>query len=266
MQHTLFIGGGNMALAILSACISRGANPEKLHVVDPDPLALEKVQVLGIACSPNWPLHFDPIQVVLAVKPQAMQHVVQNHAHRLQGRLLISIAAGVSTQQLQNWSQQPGGRVARCMPNTPARVFEGLTGLFFTLSCTLQDQQNVAALFENCGKTITVQTEEQINAITAISGSGPGYVFFLMEALEHAAHTLGFDTTQARLLVAQTFLGASTLASQTEQSFASLREQVTSKGGTTFAGLEVLRDKHVQQAVFEAAQAAMQRAQTLEKN
>lgn len=266
MRKTLFLGGGNMAFAILGGLISQGASPEAFHVIEINPEAQDNMRQLQVACSPSWPKDFAADQVVLAVKPQVMQQVVSGYADHLGNTLLISIAAGVSIDQLSQWANNPQARVARAMPNTPALVGAGMTGLYLTSNCTADDQQAVQTIFSSCGQLQILEKEDDINLITAISGSGPGYVFYLMESLESAAVSLGFSAEQARLLVNQTFLGAATLASQSEDSLATLREKVTSKGGTTFAGLEALRAHKVDQAIQSAAQAAKTRAEEMQNS
>ncbi len=266
MQNTLFIGGGNMAYAILGGLIRSGIPASTFHVIDPNPESAKKISELGVQCTVAWPGAFKASVVVLAVKPQIMQSVLNSQAEHLANKLLVSIAAGVSVAQIQSWNLQTDARVARCMPNTPALVAQGVSGLFFTANCTSEDRTTALQIFSSCGEVLVLNTEEEINAVTAISGSGPGYVFFLMEALAQAAHNLGFNETQARLLVNQTFLGAATLAQQSDESFATLREKVTSKGGTTFAGLEQLRALGVSAAIQTAAKAACDRAQELQNN
>ncbi|MCE2745822.1 MAG: pyrroline-5-carboxylate reductase [Burkholderiales bacterium] len=265
MQKTLFIGGGNMAFAILGGLISSGVAASTFHAVDPSAEAASKISALNIQCTPEWPSNFTPEIVVLAVKPQLMQSVLNSQGANLHNKLIISIAAGVSVAQIQQWSQQPNARVVRCMPNTPALVSQGISGLFFTANCSEADRNTAGQIFSSCGEVLVLNKEEEINAVTAISGSGPGYVFFLMEALSQAAKNLGFNEAQANLLVSQTFLGAATLAKQSDDSFATLREKVTSKGGTTFAGLEQLRALGVFDAVDSAAKAACARAVELQK-
>jgi pyrroline-5-carboxylate reductase len=270
MQNTLFIGGGNMAFAILgglvgSSSVGGGMPASSFHVIDPSPEAASKISTLNVQCNAEWPNNFTPEIVVLAVKPQLMQSVLNSQAAHLQNKLIISIAAGVSVAQIQDWSQQPNARVVRCMPNTPALVSQGISGLFFTANCSEKDRDTARQIFSSCGEVLVLNTEEDINAVTAISGSGPGYVFFLMEALAQAAKNLGFNEAQANLLVSQTFLGAATLAKQSDDSFATLREKVTSKGGTTFAGLEQLRTLGVAEAINNAAKAAYARALELQK-
>lgn len=255
-----------MACAILGGLLHNGALAKAFHVIDPSPESIAKMHAMNISCTPNWPTHFVPEVVVLAVKPQIMQAVLNNQAAHLSNSLLISIAAGISVAQIQNWSQQVNARVVRCMPNTPALVSQGISGLYFTGNCTQTDRDIAHQIFSSCGEVLVVDSEDEINAITAISGSGPGYVFFLMEALGKAAQSLGFTEEQANLLVNQTFLGAAMLAKQSDDSFATLREKVTSKGGTTFAGLEQLRTQGVSQAIENAAKAAFVRALELQKN
>lgn len=266
MQHTLFIGGGNMAYAILGGLIRSGVPAQSFHVIDPSPESAAKMAELKVSCTVDWPTEFKPEVVVLAVKPQMMQTVLNSQSKHLNNALLVSIAAGVSVAQIQNWSEQPKARVVRCMPNTPALVSQGISGLYFTTNCTEADHNTAQQIFSSCGEVLVLNTEEEINAVTAISGSGPGYVFFMMEALAKAAQKLGFNEAQANLLVNQTFLGAATLAKQSDDSFSTLREKVTSKGGTTFAGLEQLRALGVSQAIESAAQAACDRAAELQKN
>lgn len=265
MQNTLFIGGGNMAFAILGGLIGSGIPASTFHVIDPSPDAAAKMSTLNIQCTTDWPSNFTPAIVVLAVKPQLMQTVLNSQASQLSNKLIISIAAGVSVAQIQDWSQQNNARVVRCMPNTPALVSQGISGLFFTANCSAEDRGIAQQIFSSCGEVLVLNQEDEINAVTAISGSGPGYVFFMMEALAMAAKNLGFNEAQANLLVSQTFLGAATLARQSNDSFATLREKVTSKGGTTFAGLEQLRARGVQEAIVSAAKSACERAVELQK-
>jgi pyrroline-5-carboxylate reductase len=265
MQKTLFIGGGNMAFAILGGLIASGIPTTAFHVIDPSREAASKLSSLGVRCTTDWPDNFTPDIVVLAVKPQLMQGVLKHQSAHLKNLLIISIAAGVSVAQIQEWSQQLNARVVRCMPNTPALVSQGIAGLFFTENCSEEDRSITRQIFSSCGEVLELKNEDEINAVTAISGSGPGYVFFLMEALAQAAKNLGFNDSQANLLVSQTFLGAAILAKQSDDSFAVLQEKVTSKGGTTFAGLEQLRTQGVREAIDSASKAACARAVELQK-
>lgn len=260
MRNTLFIGGGNMAYAILNGLLEKATPADSLRVVDPSAEAAARLSELGIQCSAEWPTDFEFTQVLLAVKPQAMPDVLGQYQSHLEGKLLISIAAGVSVDQLRQWSGQTEAAVVRTMPNTPALVGMGVTGIYCTDNCNSEDRQEAMALFKSCGEVVTLSAEADINAITAISGSGPGYVFYWMEALAKAAEALGFNAEQARLLVNHTLLGSATLAAHSSEPLSTLRERVTSKGGTTFAGLETMRQREVAEGIVEGAKAAHARA------
>lgn len=262
-MKTVFIGGGNMAFAIIQGLLKAGTPTGSLHVVEINESARQAIGGLGVDASAEWPIEVDAEVVVMAVKPQVMQTVIEANCTNWKDILLLSIAAGVNTKQLQQWSGQ--NRVARAMPNTPALVGQGMTGVYYTPSCTASDKAAVNRIFSACGQVISLTDEDEINAVTAISGSGPGYVFFLMDCLRKAAIEQGFSEATAKVLVAQTFLGAASLASQAEDDFLTLQNKVTSKGGTTFAGLEALREELVDQAIAKAASSARTRAAELEK-
>lgn len=265
MRNTIFLGGGNMAFAIINGLIAQGAEQSSLHVIEINPDAQNNIRKIGISCSATWPEDFAAAQVVLAVKPQVMKQVLEDNQANLSGKLLISIAAGVTVEQLLQWSGQAQAPVARAMPNTPALVGQGMTGLYFTDNCNNDDKTAAEQLFKACGEVHTVGKEDDINLIIAISGSGPGFVFYMMEALESAALSLGFEPEKARKLVNQTFLGSAALASQSDDSLSTLREKVTSKGGTTHAGLEAMRLLKVAEGIGAAPQAAKARAEALQR-
>lgn len=266
MRNTLFIGGGNMARAIIGGLLAKQVPANTINVVDLSPQAQQALTEMGVNNTSQWSNHLNPDQVVLAVKPQVFQKVIQDNKTQLKNKCIISLAAGISTQQIESWLGTTTARIIRSMPNTPALVGQGVTGLFFNQHCTPEDQQAARTLFTACGKVQIVDQEASINAITAISGSGPGYVFYFMEHLEKAALEFGFSPEQARELVSQTFYGAATLASNSDQSFTDLRQQVTSPGGTTFAGLEALRMGDVGLNIEKAAMAAKQRAEEMANN
>ncbi len=252
-----------MAQAMIGGLLAKKTPPHHIQVIDLAPQAQIALSKLGVDCSTQWPSHFEPSQVVLAVKPQHVEQVISTYQTKLQPLCLISLAAGITTTQLTDWVGSPTARIVRSMPNTPALVGQGLTGLFFNSHCTADDQQAAQLLFNACGNIQIVQHESSINGMTAISGSGPGYVFYFMEHLEKAALEFGFSADQARQLVSQTFLGAAALASNSPLSFSELRQQVTSPAGTTFAGLEILKQGHVGDTIEQAAWAAKQRAEAL---
>jgi pyrroline-5-carboxylate reductase len=197
--------------------------------------------------------------VVLAVKPQQVRAVAQAIGPALTGQLVLTIAAGIRTADLARWL---GGhsRVARAMPNTPALVGQGVSGLYAAAAPGSADRQLVEHILGAVGSVLWVEREPLIDAVTAVSGSGPAYVFLLIEALEAAALEAGFDAAQARQLALATFCGASTLAATDAEPPAVLRARVTSKGGTTERGVAALEAGGVRQAMAQAVAAAGRRA------
>ena len=255
-----FLGGGNMATAIVAGLCRAGRNSE-IHVADnnPDQRARLAAQY-GVQVSATLPELCADDVLVLAVKPQDMQAACA--ALRPNGALVLSIAAGLGVDTL---SRYLGGthRIVRVMPNTPAKVGLGVAGLFAASGASAADRQTAQAIFAASGQTVWLDDEAQMHAITGISGSGPAYVFYLMNALQQAACELGFDTDTARTLSLQTFKGAVALAEQSGEDFDVLQAQVTSKGGTTFAALESFRAHKVAEHIREGAHAAAARSQEL---
>jgi pyrroline-5-carboxylate reductase len=200
--------------------------------------------------------------IVLAIKPQQLPPIAKTLATLLSNQLVISIAAGIRLADLSRWLGNYSA-IVRAMPNTPAQIQAGVTGLVAMpgvskAQITLADQVLSAA-----GSTLWLDSEDKLDAVTAISGSGPAYVFYLIEALQAAALELGLNAEQAKQLSLATFKGASLLADASETPIATLREQVTSKGGTTEQGLLSLQQSQVQQAIVLAAKKACERAKTL---
>jgi pyrroline-5-carboxylate reductase len=263
MQIT-FIGGGNMASALIGGLIKNGWSRESLAVVEIDAEARARVErdfavrthaeatagAAGAEC------------IVLAVKPQQLREIAQALAPVVRNALVISIAAGVRASDLSRWL---GGhrRVVRAMPNTPALVLAGMTGLYAAHDVSRDDREGAEEILRAAGRTLWVASEEEIDAVTAISGSGPAYVFYFIEALEQAAADLGFDAEAARALALQTFSGAVKLAAQSTDDVATLRAKVTSKGGTTERAVAQLEHDGVRAAVVRAARAAAGRSREL---
>jgi pyrroline-5-carboxylate reductase len=200
--------------------------------------------------------------IVLAVKPQQLREVARALAPASRDALVISIAAGVRASDLSRWL---GGhsRVVRAMPNTPALALAGMTGLYAAPAVSPDDRDRAEQILRAAGRTLWVESEEAIDAVTAISGSGPAYVFYFIEALQKAAADLGFDPQAARELAVQTFSGAVKLAAESPDDVATLRARVTSKGGTTERALAQLEHDGVRDAIVRAAQAAAQRSREL---
>jgi pyrroline-5-carboxylate reductase len=200
--------------------------------------------------------------VVLAVKPQQLREVAQALAPLIGGSLVVTIAAGVRVRDLSRWL---GGhqRIVRAMPNTPALALAGMTGLYAAPAVTQVDRARADQILSAAGATLWVGDEQRIDAVTAISGSGPAYVFYLIEALEEAGKALGFDAGDAQRLALQTFSGAVKLAAESADPVSILRARVTSKGGTTERALAALDKDGVRAAIVRAARAAAERSREL---
>ena len=263
-MKTLFVGGGNMASAMIGGLAGRGVAASDLSVVDPDAAQRARLaERFGIPTHDALDAALSQADhratIVLAVKPQQMRGVARALAPGLGGRLVVSIAAGIRATDLSRWL---GGhaRIVRAMPNTPALVGAGITGLAALPGLAASDRDRADAVMATCGATVWVDDESLLDAVTAVSGSGPAYVFYFMEAMHEAARGLGLDDAQARALTVATFQGASLLAARSEDPPAVLRERVTSKGGTTHAALEAMRAGDVAQRFVQAIEAAQARS------
>ncbi|MDY0013271.1 MAG: pyrroline-5-carboxylate reductase [Rhodocyclaceae bacterium] len=233
-----FLGGGNMAIALIGGLLQRGFAPAQIQVVELLAPARDKlVAQFGVraAAVPDDQLLACDV-LVLAVKPQQMREALAPLAGRLAGPLVVSIAAGLRLADLSRWL---GGyrRLVRCMPNTPALIGAGMTGLYADPSVDAAGRDAAGQVLSAVGDVVWVEDEVRMDAVTALSGSGPAYVFHFIEALESAGVAMGFDGATARKLALGTVLGAARLAAGSPDSPAELREKVTSKGGTTAAAL-----------------------------
>lgn len=259
-----FIGGGNMASALIDSMLAAGLTTQEILVVEPVQALRDAFAARGFTTHAS--AHADLQQCgvwILAVKPQSMREVCAQIAPHLSAdKLVISIAAGLPLANIQPWLSRHA-KLARAMPNTPAKVGLGMTGLFTAPGCDGNDISAVQSLFEAAGSTVWLHEEGMMDAITAISGSGPGYVFYFMEAMQQAALNLGFDAASARDLAVATFQGAAALAAQSPESLSTLRERVTSKGGTTHAAISSMQTAQVSEAIVQALYAANQRAKAL---
>jgi pyrroline-5-carboxylate reductase len=256
-----FIGGGNMASALIGGLLRNGHSAADLVVVEPaadqrNRLA-KRFGVTTFARATGPALDCDV--VVIAVKPQQMHEAATAMAPNLRGQLVISVAAGIRAADLSRWLDGHR-RIVRCMPNTPALIGEGVTGLAGSADLSSEDRQAAETILGAVGQTVWVDHESLLDAVTAVSGSGPAYVFYFMEAMHQAALGLGLNDQQARQLTLATFTGAARLAAQSQESPAELRERVTSKGGTTAAALSVMGEHEVQQHIVQALAAAQKRS------
>lgn len=260
-----FIGAGNMAASLLGGMLARGMRPEDICMSDPDAARLRSLaERHGVrTTTDNAEAARDADVLVLAVKPQLMRQVCEALAPALAGRapLVVSIAAGITVSGLQAWlGELP---VVRCMPNTPALVRAGATGLYAAPQVSDRQKAQATEILESVGLTLWFEQEAELDAVTAVSGSGPAYFFLLMESMIAAGEKLGLAPQVARDLVLQTALGAARLARESEHSPAELRQQVTSPGGTTAAALERFEQGNFRQLVEEALGAARNRAAEL---
>lgn len=234
-----FIGGGNMAVALIGGLHKQGFSMAGIQVVDPVEASRERLTAgFGVRSTELFDAAALNCEVlVLAVKPQQMKEALAPVAGKLDNQLVVSIAAGLRVDDMARWL---GGhrRVVRTMPNTPALIGAGITGLYADPSVDHEARAVAERILAAVGRTAWIDDEAQMDAVTAVSGSGPAYVFYFIEAIENAALELGFSPTQARQLTVETFLGAARLAEQSKEPIATLRERVTSKGGTTAAALD----------------------------
>lgn len=260
MRETLgFIGGGNMARSLVGGLVARGVAPQQIIVSDPIPAQLALLEhQFGIRTTPDNRVAAGTADVVvLAVKPQELRAVATDLAPALASRrpLIISIAAGILATDIERWTGLP---VVRAMPNRPALQNCGATGLYATPAVSGAARELAASILGAVGITVWVDAETQMDAVTAVSGSGPAYFFLLMEMVETAGIELGLKPEVSRQLAVATAYGSGLMARDSIDPPAMLREQVTSKGGTTEAALKLLEAREVR-AIFSQALAAAAR-------
>ena len=262
-QKIVFLGGGNMGSCLISGLISDGYQPQAIHVVDPDPASCERLQrqyQVQVHSESQDALR-DAEILVLAVKPQIMKSALNGIKDSLpQPRpLIISVAAGIRSETLQDWLGTRSA-IVRTMPNTPAMVGSAATALFATASVSRDQREIAESVMRSVGIIQWLEDEALMDAVTAVSGSGPAYFFRIMEAMEKAACKLGLAPDQARLLTIQTAFGAAKLALESSRDPAELRVQVTSPGGTTERALSVLDDCDIDGLFEQALTAARHRS------
>lgn len=263
-MKTTFIGGGNMATALIGGLKKQGFSAAGIQVVEPFAEARERLtDSFGVRCAPAIDaaaLHCDVL--VLAVKPQQMKEALQPAAGKLSDQLVISIAAGLRLADIGRWL---GGhtRLVRAMPNTPALIGAGITGLFADPGVDREGRGSAERILRAVGRTLWVEDEALMDVVTAVSGSGPAYVFYFIEALQNAGAGLGLPAETARLLAIETFLGASRLAEAGGETVAELRARVTSKGGTTAAAIEAFDSAGVATGIAGGIEAATRRGREL---
>lgn len=259
-----FIGGGNMAQALIGGLADKLTAAANIHVVDINETALaalrDKFGVTTATAAAETVAESDVI--VLAVKPQQMREVVATLKPLVKQQLVLSIAAGIRAADLSRWLNGHTS-IVRTMPNTPALVGKGITGAVAMGGVSESQRQLADAILRAVGATVWLDDEGKIDAVTALSGSGPAYVFYFIEAMQAAAVELGLTEAQGRELAQATFAGASELAIRSDEPVALLRERVTSKGGTTYAALMAMEASGVKPAIVKALHAAAARGKEL---
>ncbi|MBP6513952.1 MAG: pyrroline-5-carboxylate reductase [Steroidobacteraceae bacterium] len=262
-----FIGGGHMARALIGGLLARGWAATSIRVSDPSAAQRESLAAAfpGIACfADNEAAAAGAGTWVLAVKPQHMREAATGLAQavRAPAPLVVSVAAGIRVADLARWLG-PGVAIVRCMPNRPALLGCGCTGLYADAAVRNGHRARAERVLAAVGSCVWVEEESQIDAVTAVSGSGPAYFFLLMELLEEAALAEGLPAATARALAIETAYGAARMAREADDTPAILREQVTSRGGTTEAALAVFRDAGLRDIVLRAVGAARRRSAEL---
>src|SRR5450830_2197350 len=259
-----FIGGGNMAAALIAGLAGQLTDGANITVVDPNPEQLTKLaESFGVRTSAAIDLEAAASEViVLAVKPQNMREVAASLQPLLKDALVLSIAAGIRSADLSRWL---GGHAAivRAMPNTPALIGKGITGVVASAGVSEQQRSSADAILRAVGSTVWLKDESLIDPVTAVSGSGPAYVFYFMEAMQQAAVELGLTAEQGVELAKATFAGSVELAIRSPEPLSLLRERVTSKGGTTYAALTSMENDGVKQRIITAVKAAAARGKEL---
>ena len=263
-MNITFLGGGNMASALIGGLLNQGFPAGQLTVIEISAEGRARLEEkFAVRC-------YDAAQadalacdvLLLAVKPQQMRAACAPLLRHLDQQLLISIAAGLRLADLSRWLGGYG-KLIRVMPNTPALIGAGVTGLFALPGVSEDEKRQAEQVMQAVGSTVWVDDESRMDAVTAISGSGPAYVFLFIEALQQAAGELGFTPQAARQLALDTVLGSARLAAQSADPASVLRERVTSKGGTTEAALRVMDERALKDIVTAAAAAACARSTEL---
>ena len=258
-----FIGGGNMASAIIGGLIHQGHPASQIEVVEPYAPTREALRSnYGLTALPEAGPALQRARIVVwAVKPQTFKDAAAQARAHTQEALHLSVAAGIRSDSIAQWLATE--RIVRTMPNTPALVGKGMSALYARPAVSAAERAQVEAIMASTGDFLWVDNEKQLDAVTALSGSGPAYVFYFLEAMTRAGTAMGLSDAQAHQLAVGTFVGASELARRSDEPPAVLRQRVTSKGGTTYAALQSMEASGVAAAFEAAMRAAEQRAHEL---
>jgi pyrroline-5-carboxylate reductase len=261
-----FLGGGNMAGALIGGLVAKGFAARDIAVVEMSPQAREKLAAkwpVRISTAPDAALQGADV-LVIAVKPQDMRAALASISGFSKEKLVVSVAAGIGIDALSRWL---GGhrRIVRCMPNTPGLIGAGITGLYAAPEVGKGEREKAETILRAVGEVVWLPEERLIDPVTAVSASGPAYVFWFIEQLAAAAEKLGIGKEDALKLAKQTVLGAAQLASQSPESPGTLRQNVTSKGGTTEAALKVFDEEKLAERFIRAVEAASARGAAMGK-
>jgi pyrroline-5-carboxylate reductase len=257
-----FIGGGNMASSLIGGLLNAGTDAREVRVFDVNADQRAAVQArFGVGTVDELPAIDSEDAVVIAVKPDTVQTVCKNltEQSKAQPRLVLSVAAGVTAKAMAQWLPN-GTPIVRTMPNTPALLGMGASALFANEACTQSHRDSAEQLMNAAGISVWVDNEAQLDAVTALSGSGPAYFFYLIEHMINTATAMGLSQESAEALAVQTAVGAAAMARDSGDTPATLRLKVTSKGGTTHAAITTFDQHHLAETVAAAMQAAQQRA------
>jgi len=262
-----FIGGGNMACSLIGGLLQNDWPANQISVADPNPeqgARLHQIDPAIILSSNNIAAAKSADVLVFATKPQVLQSIAREVADIVQKQrpLIVSIAAGIHSTDIDRWLGK-NLPIVRCMPNTPALVQSGATGLFANKHVTKPQKELAEQLLRSVGITVWLDEEKQLDIVTALSGSGPAYIFLVIEAMQAAAEQMGLTSETARMLSIETAFGSAKLALESDDGVATLRERVTSKGGTTEKALQVLENGGLRNLFYNAMKGAEERAEKL---
>jgi pyrroline-5-carboxylate reductase len=262
MTKLAFLGAGNIAQAIIGGLIATGFNPDDICAADPSDEQLTKLRKIGVrTSSENLEAITAAEVVILSIKPDVVEQISREISPMTSGKLFISVAAGITATSLESWLQSD--TVIRCMPNTPALVMKGMTGLYATSAVSSEQREIADTILSAVGETLWFEEESKLDAVTAVSGSGPAYFFYVIEVMQEAALAVGLSPEESSKLVLQTARGAAEMALQSVEPVAELRRKVTSPGGTTAAALEVLQQEGLDGIFLQAVMAAKKRSEGL---
>ena len=259
-MNICFVGGGNMANALIGGLLQCGFVAANIRVVETNAESCLRLHnEYGVSAASDLAAGVKASEyIVLSVKPQQLHALALQLAPMLAGQLIISIAAGIRATDLARWLGSDN--IVRAMPNTPALIRSGITGLYPLSAVSAEHRHDAHTIMAAVGSTLWLDSEAMMDAVTAVSGSGPAYVFYFIEALQLAAVDLGFNQQDARHLVLDTFMGAIKLAASSDEEVAELRARVTSKNGTTERALHSMEHNKVKQHIVSAVHAAALRS------